>query len=144
MFYFISQKRFVLVSKVKIEVKTIGQELQNEVLYLHLRSSITLRGKYNKFYRNLSFSNFTFSLKYAETTMQNCKKCKNSRKSHILFLIKSPKPSKLQRWPFVLTFSLTFDSMIIIFGVWSKTFAPSKCNVYRVKLRHKKFNRKFL
>ena len=34
MFYFILQKGSVLESKVKLEVKTIGQELQNEVLYI--------------------------------------------------------------------------------------------------------------
>ena len=32
-FYFVLQKWSVLESKVKLKVKTIGQELQNEVLY---------------------------------------------------------------------------------------------------------------
>ena len=82
--YFILQKGSVLESKVKLEVKTIGQELQNEVLYfsvaqLHLKIQQDLYKK--QFFKFCVF----------------VKKCENSRKLHILFLIISLSAFKLHR-----------------------------------------------
>ena len=39
-FYFIPQKWLILDSKVKLEVKTRDQELQNEVLYISVAQSL--------------------------------------------------------------------------------------------------------
>ena len=39
-FYVILQKLSILESKVKLEVKTMGQELQNEVLYISVTEMV--------------------------------------------------------------------------------------------------------
>ena len=97
---------------------------------VHLCGSITLRDT-TSFIKIWVFQILRFCKKNVKIAMQNCKICKNLRILHILFLIISPKPYKLQSymiphfkaldllfWP--LTWLLTLGS--IIFAVWSKTF----------------------
>ena len=109
----ISQKWLLLESKLKLEVKTIGQELQNEVLYIFV-AQILLEIQQNLW--KYEFSNFCIFVKMAKllykiTKIEKYQKDYTFSFNHnfkSIWAIDTYNTSYQSSWPTVLTTS--FDS----------------------------------
>ena len=112
----------------RVKSQARGQNNSSRALkwgIVHLCSSITFRDT-TSFIEIWVFQILRFCKKNVETTMLDCEKCKNSRKLHILFLIISLKPFKLQRCtiPHFKALDLLFWPLAWVLTVGSIVFEP--------------------